>query len=67
MVSDLNESTQRNDAFFATAADWRPAEHHFRTDLNISMFQQIATPGMQHDESLMPGGMMVIKRAIGAA
>jgi hypothetical protein len=59
MVSDLNESTQRNDAFFATAAGWRPAEHHFWTDLNISMFQQNATPGMQHDESPEPSGISI--------
>jgi hypothetical protein len=67
MVSDLNESTQRNDASFAIAAGWRPAEHHFWTDLDISTFQQNATPGTQHDESLIPGGMMVIKRVFEGA
>ncbi|MEH2482148.1 hypothetical protein V1282_005505 [Nitrobacteraceae bacterium AZCC 2146] len=67
MVSDLNESTQRNDASFAMAADWPPAEHHFWTDPNISTFQQNATPATQHDESLIPGGMMVIKRVFEGA
>jgi hypothetical protein len=62
MVSDLYESTQSEMTMIGAMAAHRrfPAGHHFRTDPNISTFRQNATPGTQHDESLIPGGMAVL-------
>jgi hypothetical protein len=50
MVGDLIKyATKRR--FIRIAAAGLRAEHHFRTDPNISMFPPIATPAIQHDES----------------